>query len=42
MTAALLTFDSCSINLKAIADVVVPLLADQKRRVRYELLAIFP
>ncbi|VDK78267.1 unnamed protein product [Onchocerca ochengi] len=34
MTAALLTFDSRSINLKAIADVVVPLLADQKRRVR--------
>ncbi|VBB35224.1 unnamed protein product, partial [Acanthocheilonema viteae] len=33
MTAALLKFDSRSINLKAIADVVVPLLADQKRRV---------
>uniref|UniRef100_A0A0R3RLA7 Adaptin_N domain-containing protein n=1 Tax=Elaeophora elaphi TaxID=1147741 RepID=A0A0R3RLA7_9BILA len=44
MTAALLTFDSRSINLKAIADVVVPLLADQKRRVRlaaFELFAVF-
>ncbi|VIO97471.1 Uncharacterized protein BM_BM12054 [Brugia malayi] len=39
MTAALLTFDSRSINLKAIADVVVPLLADPKRRVRYDTLA---
>ncbi|EJW75744.1 hypothetical protein WUBG_13347, partial [Wuchereria bancrofti] len=44
MTSALLTFDSRSINLKAIADVVVPLLADQKRRVRlaaFELFAVF-
>uniref|UniRef100_A0A915PW11 TOG domain-containing protein n=1 Tax=Setaria digitata TaxID=48799 RepID=A0A915PW11_9BILA len=44
MTAALLTFDSHSINLKAIADIVVPLLADQKRRVRlaaFELFAVF-
>ncbi|KAK6107367.1 CLASP N terminal family protein [Brugia pahangi] len=44
MTAALLTFDSRSINLKAIADVVVPLLADPKRRVRlaaFELFAVF-
>ncbi|CAG9534618.1 unnamed protein product [Cercopithifilaria johnstoni] len=43
MTAALLSFDSRSINLKAIADVVVPLLADQKRRVRlaaFELFAV--
>ncbi|VDO31975.1 unnamed protein product, partial [Brugia timori] len=39
MTAALLTFNSRSINLKAIADVVVPLLADPKRRVRYDTLA---
>ncbi|EJD74993.1 hypothetical protein LOAG_17784 [Loa loa] len=44
MTAALLTFDSRMINLKAIADIVVPLLADQKRRVRlaaFELFAVF-
>ncbi|KAM3718059.1 Crescerin-like protein [Dirofilaria immitis] len=44
MTAALLTFNSHSINLKVIADIAVPLLADQKRRVRlaaFELFAVF-
>ncbi|VDM93575.1 unnamed protein product, partial [Litomosoides sigmodontis] len=44
MTVALLTFDSNLINQKAIADVVIPLLADEKRRVRlaaFELFAVF-
>lgn len=34
MTAALLTFDPKLINFKAITDVIIPLLADEKRRVR--------
>ncbi|VDN03323.1 unnamed protein product [Thelazia callipaeda] len=43
ITASLLKFDSSSINLKAIGDVVVPLTVDPKRRVRlaaFELFAV--